>query len=48
VAIVGVLGEGLLILDPVNGQSVVQFGAFPGTYFGGATLDDFIFTKKAS
>lgn len=48
VAIAGVLGDGLLILDPVNGQSVVQFGAFPGTYFGGAKLDDFIFTKKAS
>lgn len=48
IAIAGVLGDGLLILDPVNGQSVVQFGAFPGTYFGGATLDDFIFTKKAS
>jgi hypothetical protein len=26
---------------------VVQFGAFPGSYFGGATLDDLIFTKKA-
>ena len=47
VAIAGVLGDGLLILDPVNGQSVVQFGAFPATYFGGAKLDNFIFTKKA-
>jgi len=48
VAIAGVLGDGLLILDPVNGQSVVQFGAFPGTYFGGAKLDDYIFTKRSS
>jgi Papain-like cysteine protease AvrRpt2 len=45
VAIAGVLGDGLLILDPANGQSVVRFGAFPGTYFGGATLDGYTFTK---
>lgn len=31
VAIAGVLGDGLLILDPANGQSVVRFGDFPGT-----------------
>lgn len=34
VAIAGVLGDSLLILDPANGQSVVRFGAFPGSYFG--------------
>jgi hypothetical protein len=45
IAIAGVLGDSLLVLDPVNGQSVVRFGAFPGSYFGGARLDDFIFTK---
>jgi hypothetical protein len=45
VAIAGVLGDSLLVLDPVNGQSVVRFGAFPASYFGGATLDDFTFTK---
>jgi hypothetical protein len=48
VAIARVLSDGLLILDPVNDQSVVQPGAFPGSYFGGATLNDFIFTRKAS
>ena len=47
VAIAGVLGDGLLVLDPINGQSVVRFGAFPGSYFGGATLDEYVFTKSA-
>jgi hypothetical protein len=46
VAIAGVLNDGLLILDPINGQSVVRFAAFPGTYFGGAKLDEYTFTKK--
>jgi hypothetical protein len=45
VAIAGVLGDSLLILDPVNGQSVVRYGVFPSTYYGGATLDEFHFTK---
>ena len=45
VAIAGVSSDSLLVLDPVNGTSVVRFGAFPSSYFGGATLDDFIFTK---
>lgn len=31
--------EALLILDPINGQSPTEAGKFPGTYFGGATLD---------
>jgi hypothetical protein len=48
VAIAGVLEEGLLVLDPINGQSVVRFGAFPASYFGGAKLDDYTFTKRAS
>ena len=46
VAIAGVLGDSLLILDPANGQSVVRFGDFPGTYFGGAKLDGYTFTKR--
>jgi hypothetical protein len=45
VAIAGVLGDSLLILDPIAGQSVVRFGDFPGTYFSGATLDGYAFTK---
>jgi hypothetical protein len=48
VAIAGVLGDSLLVLDPINGQSVVRFGAFPGSYFGGANLDNYTFTKSAS
>jgi len=46
VVIAGVQGNGLLILDPANGQSLVEFGAFPLTYFGGAKLDGYAFTKK--
>ena len=46
VAIAGVLGDSLLVLDPINGQSVVRFGTFPGSYFGGATLDNYTFTKS--
>lgn len=46
VAIAGVLGDSLLILDPANGESVVRFGDFPATYFGGATLDGYAFTKS--
>ena len=45
VAIAGVLGDSLLILDPASGQSVVRFGDFPGTYFGGAKLDGYALTK---
>jgi hypothetical protein len=44
VAIAGVLGDSLLILDPINGQSVVRFGVFPSTYHGGATLDNYTYT----
>jgi hypothetical protein len=47
VAIAGVLADGLLVLDPANGQSVVQFGAFPGSYLGGAKLDNYTFTKHS-
>ncbi len=47
VAIAGVQGDTLLILDPANGTSVVSFTSFPGTYFSGAVLDGYTFTKKA-
>ncbi len=46
ISIAGVTAEALLIMDPVNGTNVVEWGAFPGSYFGGAKLDDYIFTKK--
>jgi len=45
VVIAGIQGEGLLILDPVNGECFTEFGEFPSTYFGGATLDGYAFTK---
>jgi len=45
VLIAGIQGEGMLILDPGNGESFVEFGEFPRTYFGGATLDGYAFTK---
>lgn len=46
-AIAGVDGDNMLILDPINGESVVRFGAFPGSYFRGAKQDEYVFTKKA-
>jgi hypothetical protein len=48
VAISGVQGDSILILDPINGQSIMPFADFPATYFGGAKLDMFVFTKSAS
>jgi hypothetical protein len=45
VLIAGIQGEGMLILDPANGEAFVEFGEFPSTYFGGATLDGYAFTK---
>jgi len=45
VAVAGVQGDTLLVMDPVNGTSVIPFNRFPDDYFGGATLDDFTFTK---
>ena len=46
--IAGIQGKGMTILDPASGESFVEFGEFgefPGTYFGGATLDGYAFTK---
>ena len=45
VAIAGVAGDTLLILDPENGQSIVPFGSFPGSYVGGASLIEYHLTK---
>jgi hypothetical protein len=45
VAIAGVLGDSLLVIDPENGASVIRFGAFPQRYFGGATIVEYCFTK---
>jgi Papain-like cysteine protease AvrRpt2 len=44
VIIAGIQDDNLLILDPANGTSVVRFGVFPSTYYGGATLDAYTFT----
>ena len=46
VAIAVVQDEGLLILDPINGQSLIEFGVFPATYFGGAALDGYAFSSR--
>ena len=48
VVIAGVFGEYLLILDPVNGQSVIPFSSFAGGYFGGATVINYVFTQPGS
>lgn len=45
VAIAGVLGDSLLILDPANGQAVVRYQDFPAGYYGGAKLDGYALTQ---
>ncbi len=45
VSVAGVSGDILLILDPINGQSVIPFEQFPAQYFGGAKLVGWDFTK---
>ena len=45
VAIAGILNDQLLICDPANGESVISYGQFPASYFGGATLNAFTLTK---
>jgi hypothetical protein len=47
VAIAGVLNNLLLILDPINGETVMSFGNFPAQYNGGATLNLYILTKPS-
>jgi hypothetical protein len=46
VTIAGVSGDILLLLDPVNGTSVMRFKNFPLTYFGGAKIIGYSFTKR--
>ena len=46
VAIAGVLGDSLLLLDPVNGTSVMRFAHFPAAYYGGAKVIGYSFTKR--
>jgi hypothetical protein len=48
VTIAGVSGNNLLLLDPINGQSVLPFASFPAYYYGGATIVGYDFTKKGS
>jgi hypothetical protein len=46
VAIAGVLDDMLLICDPIAGESVIQYEAFPSAYRGGASLVTACFTQK--
>jgi hypothetical protein len=46
VAIAGVLDDMLLICDPIAGESVIQYEAFPSAYLGGASLVSACLTQK--
>jgi len=46
VAIAGVLDDMLLICDPINGESVIQYETFPTAYRGGASWRSAFLTKK--
>jgi hypothetical protein len=48
VAIAGVLDDMLLICDPIAGESVIQYEAFPSAYRGGASLVSACLTQKKS
>ena len=48
VAIAGVLGDKLLILDPIYGDSVVPYESFPSAYQGGATVNVVYLTQNGS
>jgi hypothetical protein len=48
VAIAGYLDDQLLICDPANGESVIQYEDFPATYSGGASLIGFSLTQKGT
>ena len=48
VAIAGVLGDKLLILDPIYGESIIPYESFPSTYQGGATVNSVFLTKNGS
>ncbi|HEY5222114.1 MAG TPA: hypothetical protein VIJ18_03545 [Microbacteriaceae bacterium] len=45
VAIAGVLNDQILVLDPAQGETVIDFEDFPAHYSAGATLDGYTFTK---
>jgi ABC-type bacteriocin/lantibiotic exporter with double-glycine peptidase domain len=45
VVIAGVANDVLLIADPAHGSSVIQPGVFPDAYRGGATINEYVFTK---
>jgi hypothetical protein len=46
IAIAGVLDDMLLICDPIYGESVIQYEAFPAEYHGGASLVSACLTQK--
>lgn len=45
VAIAGLEAPSWVILDPVNGQSLIAIDDFPAKYLGGARLLDYVFTQ---
>jgi Papain-like cysteine protease AvrRpt2 len=45
VAIVGVLDDQLLIVDPIYGETAIGYEEFPASYQGGATLHNWLTTK---
>jgi hypothetical protein len=46
VAIAGIQDDMLLICDPVNGETAIQYESFPSAYHGGASLVSACLTKK--
>ena len=45
VAIAGVYNDTLLICDPANGESFIDYASFPGAYGGGATIQQLCLTR---
>ena len=45
VVISGVIYDFMTVLDPANGTSIVNFKSFPATYFQGAKVSDYCFTR---
>ncbi len=45
VAVAGVLNDLLLIADPANGETVIEYESFPAGYKGGATANNWYTTK---
>jgi hypothetical protein len=48
VVIAGVLNDQLLICDPANGESVIQYEDFPAFYSSGASLVDYNLTQAGT